>query len=559
MGEELLTVGITIEKSSGLKWSPPVAGQSQKSMIPVKPVEISKSLHPPLTLLIDKLRVAHQQENSIETFQGGLSPTSVPSPETTTDEDLDVTELTKKVDEYLEPLPPRGTAAQIWKNLHILGTTPSSDEAWDSYVFLLDIISEYPLVHTHIPHIPFSHLHRFCRVLARTRPKTHRQYLRLLSVMTYIVHCGGHLHQHEINALIDMAGKGRRMMQPDILEKQLSIFTDVRAGQLPGASIYTPEEWQQTLDPPFEPDIVTMTSLITSAARAGSAVTLREIVTLMKKIGLTPSRVSHIAMLAYYVKREDLSGLRATLQRMRQLDYNLGVEGLNACMHAYSKLRKLAVVFMIYRLLRHNVIPEEYRGENDINSATAELAEEFIFVEPADLPDKITYTLVVQVMAYHGQFRAAMEVFLDMLSRTQQEDRPSDSPSTPEPTDNKANDFHPTFAIYRGIFIGFCRHAIHPYEVARRQADDWTLANLRDIFQRFLTLPLDIHLTHAELWTVMYAFAKASDWDLDEMREVWLAIDKRFGIRLLRPEGNSAIVKLRRRLFPNDSSISRFK
>ena len=141
-----------------------------------------------------------------------------------------------------------------------------------------------------------------------------------------------------------------------------------------------------------------------------------------------------------------------------------------------------------------------------------------------------------------------MEVFLDMLSRTQVEP-PLEVESAAAPAVN--DDFQPTFAVYRGIFIGFCRHAVHPYEVARRQADDWTLANLREIFQRFLTLPPDLHLTQAELWVVMFAFAKASDWDIVEMRDAWVAMDKRFGIRLLRPHGNSALVKLKRRLFPD--------
>lgn len=553
IGEELKLANINPESLSTPPWIPPVAGQTQKSRIPIKPVEISTSRHAPLTALISELRVAYQQQENPESIEVS-SQTHAHISEATAGAIVDTSEAaelpTEGIDEYpMDTLPPRDTAAQIWKNLQILGTTPTSDEAWNAYVYILDVISEYPLVQEHVPQIPFSHLHRFCRVLSRARPKTHRQYLRLLSVMTYTKHCGGNLHQFEINALIDLAGKGLRKMQPETLESQLGVFTDVRAGQLPGASLYAPEEWQQPTGPAFEPDVVTLTSLITSAARGGNAITLRELVVLMNKLGLTPNRVTHIAMLAYYVNKDDFSGLRATLQRMRQLDLNLRVEGLNACMQAYSKLRKLTVVFMIYRLLRHNIVPEEYRGKNDIFEASAQLEEEFIFVEADDLPDKVTYTMVIQIMAYHGQFRAAMEVFLDMLLRTQAE--PSlDPESTDAPAAQDDGDFQPTFAVYRGIFIGFCRHAVHPYEVARRQADDWTLANLREIFQRFLTLPPDLHLTQAELWIVMFAFAKASDWDLAEMREAWTAMDMRFGIRLLRPHGNSALVKLKRRLFP---------
>ncbi|KAF9481985.1 hypothetical protein BDN70DRAFT_790967, partial [Pholiota conissans] len=407
------------------------------------------------------------------------------------------------------------------KNLQILGRTMSVDDAWTAYVYLIDTLSEYPRVQERIPQIPFSHLHRFCRVLSRHRPKTHRQFLRLLSVMMYIKHCDGDMKQWALNALVDLAGKGWRKTQPSVIAKQMDVFNDLLAGCMPGASEYAPESQNMMLNLAFKADVYTLTSLVTVAARGSDAGTLRELAAMMGKSGLVPNRVAHVAMLRYYEQRRDLPGLRATLQRMRQLNVDLGVEGLNACISAYSRLQKLDVVLMIYRLLRHNVIPEKYRGENDIIETGAQLAEEFIFVEEDVVADKITYVSVIQSMTYHGHFRASMEIFMDMLAMTQ---RKADNAVGP---DSQKNEFEPTIAVYRAIFLGFARHAIKPSQV-RNSKRDWTLDNLRKFFSRFLLLPSDTHITQAQLWMILDAFGKTSDWDDDELRQVWVAIDMRF-------------------------------
>jgi hypothetical protein len=251
------------------------------------------------------------------------------------------------------------------------------------------------------------------------------------------------------------------------------------------------------------------------------------------------------------------------------------LEGLNACIDAYSRFQKLDVVLIIYRLLRHNVIPEEYRGENDVIEAAAKLGEEFIFVEEDMLPDQITYVSVIQTMSYYGHFRAAMQVFIDMLSMTQQESQspfeqePSldtefpldmgaspdselfiDAEPSPATFNSYASDFEPTIAVYRAIFLGFARHAVPLAQANSFKKDDWTLNNLRKIFSRFLLLPIDTRITQAQLWTILDAFGKTSDWDYDELRQVWVSIDERFGIQLHKPHGNAALTRLKRTLFP---------
>ncbi|KAF8974733.1 hypothetical protein BDZ97DRAFT_1646799 [Flammula alnicola] len=410
-------------------------------------------------------------------------------------------------------------------------------------------MAEYALVQQRIQHVPFSHLHRFCRLLARNRPKTHRQFLRLLSVMTYIKHCGGELKKHEFNALIDHAGKGWRKTHPEDVAKAMGVFNDLMAGRMPGSSEYAPADQQALGGPPFQPDIYTVTSLISIAARGEDTMTLRGLSALMRDAELTPNRITHLAMLRYFVERADMTGFRATLQKMRQLGLDLGLDGLNACIMAYSQHRRLDVVLMVYRLLRHNMVPELYRGEGDINDAVAQLGEEFIFVEEEIVPDKATYTSVIQTMAYHGQFRGTIEVFIDMLSS------PNEEPGAPlVPTESgelQPARYEPTPGIYRAIFLGFSKYAVPPFDVTAEEPD-WTHDNLLELFDRFLALPPDTHLTQANVYIVMAAFAKTTASDLDAMRDAWKAIDGRFGIKLNKPDADSRLVKLKKQLFPDD-------
>ncbi|KAF8192422.1 hypothetical protein BJ912DRAFT_1057793 [Pholiota molesta] len=498
--EELEMADVLAEIPPVVAWAPSFGGKYRPTDT-IKPVEISQSLYAPLTQLITHLKNARQEEEihlAVE-VSDDKNAAAEPSPP--------------------EPPPPRDTAAQIWKNLQIIGRTMSTDDAWTAYVYLIDTLSEYPRVQELIPQIPFSHLHRFCRVLSRHRPKTHRQFLRLLSVLTYIKHCGGELKHWELNALIDLAGRGWRKTQPGVVAKQMEVLNDLLAGRMPGVSEYAPEGQQMLQGPAFKPDVHTLTSLITVAARGGETATLRELAVLMSNCQITPNRVTYVAMLRYYVQKQDLAGLRATLQRMRQLDIDLGLEGLNACIDAYSRFQKLDVVLIIYRLLRHNVIPEEYRGENDVIEAAAKLGEEFIFVEEDMLPDQIT------IPSGYGTSPDS-DLFID-------------AEPSPVTFNSYASDFEPTIAVYRAIFLG-----------QSFKKDDWTLNNLRKIFSRFLLLPIDTRITQAHLWTILDAFGKTSDWNYDELRQVWVSIDERFGIQLHKPHGNAALTRLKRTLFP---------
>ncbi|KAF8165098.1 hypothetical protein B0H34DRAFT_617319, partial [Crassisporium funariophilum] len=372
--------------------------------------------------------------------------------------------------------------------------------------------------------IPFSHLHRLARLLANNAPKTHRQFLRLLAVLTYLKHCGGNIQQHEWNALVDHAGKGWRKTRQEDFTNAMNVFNDMRAGRLPGSWDLLPPDVEVLEEgPSVEPDIYTYTSLLSIAARAMDGQALRNISTLMSNAGLAPNRITHLALLRYFTLQKNLGGVRATLLKMRQQDLTLGMDGLNACMWAFGNNGRLDIVMLIYQLLRHNMLPETYRGAGDITEVAGQLGEEFIFVEPEMKPDLATYTTVVQTMAYRGHFDPCVNVFMDMLTFDNTgNDVPLKAEEATLPTPSTG-----TMPIFRAFFLGFSRHAVSPSKHTKRST--WTLKNLRQIFDLFLSLPEDSNPSHTTIYLIMVAFDNASGHDIDLLRNVWNAVDRRFG------------------------------
>ena len=105
--------------------------------------------------------------------------------------------------------------------LGVLESTVSAPEAWDAYTTLCNMIPDNHDIASK-PFIPFAHLHRLCRLLSSNRPKTHLQFLRLLSALNFIRSTGGRIHLHEWNAIVDHAGRGWRKARPEDWENALS-------------------------------------------------------------------------------------------------------------------------------------------------------------------------------------------------------------------------------------------------------------------------------------------------------------------------------------------------
>jgi len=459
-----------------------------------------------------------------------------------------------------------GGDAVLKNELHVLATTTSAEEGWRAYGTLSRIQQRQNSLNggtNSIQVVPFAHLHRLARLIARNVPKTRPQFLRLLSVLTTIQNYGGVIQLHEWNALIDHAGKGYRTTLSQNFYNSLSIYCDMIYDRPPGSGFLSDDGFSFPREgnpyglrfPAAEPDIYTYTTLINLAARTGHLSLLHRATALLKEAGLSPNRITHLTLLKFFSAKGELSGIRSTLARMREQNLDIGVDELNACMMAYSKCLRVDIAIMIYRALRHNMVPEDYVGSDDITFVQKCLRGEGIFL-PSDLwPNEVTFTSMIQIMAYYGNLLATLSVFSDMLST------PNSEQGAPLVLDEKGELqralYAPTIAVFRAMFLGFYRHGVNPksLQTGRLESNpnelDWNLENLQTIFEKFISLPPSTKVTGSVMFWILGSFNKTSDRDVELLRTVWLRIEDWFGPSRNGPDHR--LTRWRKRLFPQET------
>lgn len=420
--------------------------------------------------------------------------------------------------------------------LHILSVTQDTNEAWDAYCGLLFSPSPPDLEG---PKIPFAHLHRVARLLASTPTKTREVFLRLLSVLLTIQRFGGEIPVYHWNALMAAAGGGYRKTSVEQFKLVFDTFKDMVLPNAPGASYGEEHQPEVVLGrgdlqgTPIEPDIYTYNTLISVAARTMDHVALRDATAALQNSGLSPDRISHLAMLKYFCGTKQSKGLRETLYKMRQQDLEIGLDGLNACIWGFARQGHLQVAADIYRVLRHHAIPEP--DESVIQSVVQELAEnENIVFQDEIIPNHITYTTMVQVMSYHGDLSAALNIFMDMLSSKNME---VGAPLHKDENGKLAPSYYtPILPVFRAIFLGFARHGIPPIKKGapftkrlRTSGEPlWTIENLSNIFDLFMDLPEGIDVKHQLVYWIMVAFAKTTNNNVALVRDRWEQIVAKF-------------------------------
>ncbi|RDB20495.1 hypothetical protein Hypma_012463 [Hypsizygus marmoreus] len=457
--------------------------------------------------------------------------------------------------------PPKGGLDTFRRELiHALGTTSSAAEGWDAYTQLI----AYASSHATQPAVPMFLMHRLCRLLAHHRPKTRTEYMRLMSVLTRIRETGGTIHLHEWNALIDSAWRGMRRTSVVDYENAVSFYKDMTLGLPPGTTLgqhHRDEELERLRSAPVEPDIYTHTTLINIAARTSDSHCFSHASSLLASSGLPPNRLTHLALVKYFTARKQPAGIRSTLMKMQQQGLELGLDGINACLSSYSYNRRLDVVMMIYRLLRHNRSPESDDEAGDLESVAKQLLREELIVVPPDVrPNEVTYTIMIQSMAYHGNLMAMLTVFVDMISASNLE---TGAPLITNATGEfKPTTYKPTMAIFRAVFLGYARHGFHlPKDGTippRHRANNppgqpsWTLQNLQKLFDAFMNMPAGTHLSQSVKFWVMVAFRKTSGNDISLLRHVWTQMESRFGGSWGGP--NNRLQGMRATLFPEGQS-----
>ncbi|KAF9246920.1 hypothetical protein BU15DRAFT_69772 [Melanogaster broomeanus] len=401
--------------------------------------------------------------------------------------------------------------------LQVMLTTDIATEAWGAYQELLFHHSQNSGSSKETV-IPYRHLHRLARVLASTKPRTRTVFLQLSSVLTTLQRTGGRVHVWEWNALIDFAGKQWRKTGLADYKASLNIYNSMGVLPLEGlpSSGETLNAELHSLGERLTPDIWTYTTLLSVASRSNSPHAIRHASNLLRTSGLSPNRFTHLCLLRYYTHRNEMSGVRSTLRAMKEQSLEVGLDGINACMWAYARNRHLDVALTIYRVLRNNVEPEPNFGADDVDEATLYLRD----VEGLDVPlglepDGITYTTMIQALAYHGDLIKALNVFVDMLSTPNRENRSL------------------------AIFLGFARHARKPNEHAKESfitatlrpsaLAAWNLENLQTVFTAFLELPEVPKPSERTVYWIIVAFGRTSGNDLGKLREIWAQLEDKYG------------------------------
>ncbi|OJA19240.1 hypothetical protein AZE42_05995 [Rhizopogon vesiculosus] len=438
------------------------------------------------------------------------------------------------MDSFEETPPERMKKRQ--KLLDYLLQATSVTEGWEAY-HTLTVMFPHHIHHlAGVPKIPQRHLHHLARLLASTKPRTRTLFLRLSAVLTTLHRSGGRIYLWEWNALLDCAGKRWRKCSLEDYKAAVEVFSTMTTTPQPSEN--TGGDGILAADPDFgrvQPDIITYTTLLYIAGRSLDPSAIRHASNLLRASGLPPNRITHLSLLYYYTRTKQLSGVRSTLQKMGEQGFEPGLDGINACIWAYARNGHMDIASTIYRVLRHNLQPELDVGDNDIEAAVKYLLDvESIPVPSKLIPDEITYTALIQSFAYHGQFMKALHVFVDMLSTPNRESKaPMDQ--TGEPLF-----YQPTLAAFRGLFLGFARHAQKPLSLKAppgslserlfpSQKSDWNLDNLHQVFKAFISLPADTKPSERLIYWILVSFGKASGDDPGKLRKVFLQLEQRFG------------------------------
>lgn len=426
--------------------------------------------------------------------------------------------------------------------LWIMLTAKSPDRAWAAYQELLS----YRVV------IPHHLLHQLVRLLASIKPRTRTVYLQLLSVLKTLQKNRGRVRLWEWNTLIDSAGKQWHKTRLEDYENAFDIFN--KTGVLPTGNAASADEGQalsveaRSCVTQQEPDIWTYNILLSIASRSNLPLTVRHASSLLLASGFPPNRYTHLCLLRYFAIRKDMRSVCSTLRKMKQQGLEVGLDGINACLWAYARNGRFDVALCVYRVLRSNVKPRPNLGEHNIDEDSRYIRDT-VGLDALDgiEPDEITYTMMIQALAYHGDLRNALSVFVDMLSTPNRE--------AGARTDENLVCYKPSMAAFRGLFLGFARHGQDP-EHRTVQAESiaaffpssqatWDQDTLETVFAAFLQLPSLPKPTDRLPYWILVAFDKTSGHDAAKLREVWTKLETKYG-----GGWSGRLEKIRRTIFP---------
>ena len=451
--------------------------------------------------------------------------------------------------------------------LDVMGTTQSFNEAWDAYrAFSSHPLAEDPSLNKY----PSRHLHRLISLLATIRPRTRKVFLSLASIMSTLRTSGHLIYTWEWNLLMDASAKGWRKTRFEDYKTSLRVFNDMLAYQKEvlksndlqhvdrNVRSSSHDDGSNPLHNDFVPDVYSYTTLISHAARTLSPQALEHARSLLDSTGIIPNRVTLLAQLHLHTNHNQMFGVRRIIAEIRDRGFSLDIYGVNSIIWAFARNEHMEVAEAIYQVLRNNIdtdVPDDgiLDGVDEGIAATAKFLDEVenIVVPPTMVPDRVTYTILIQSYAYQGDLTRALLVFAKMLSSL-------DRVAIWRGKAGTGARFPPVMQVFRAIFLGFYRHGVDPSRpIAHRRGHcrsrgghepglDWDLDNLYAIYKEFLELPASRKPEDRVLYWLIMAFEKCSGGDYWRMREVWTTLEGRWG-----DQWGSRLRRVRRTIYSN--------
>lgn len=485
-------------------------------------------------------------------------------------------------------------------SLQVMAETNSPETIWQAYRAAMqqDV------------HIPSVLLQRVTRVLVRKYAPTRETFIRLHDVLIQLQKQGDPIALWQWNMLIYYVGEGFRKLDTTHYHAALDIYWELMATQ----KLSDPEKR-------IKPNICTYTTLLHIAARTYNPQHVQHALSLLKESKLELDRVARLTLIPFYTHCHDFASLRRIARTFAERGEDIGIDGINAYLWAFGKWGRLGVAQEIYSCLRNNLkrklkteIPpspnpeppsaasisktappkahlrdevllqrqNEYIkriGIDDLDEdsslesmqsvpsvVTRKFSKETLDLAIAEyhVPDQITYTLCMQVFAFHGDLRQVLQIFREMLS----------TPDHTRPWLKKETMFEANQQAYRSLFMAFVKFTNRSARQARvlveslgvtaeaqqeeaeqqeegqLEDDTWIEEALRFVFESFLELdPNQSRPGNRTIRYLMQAFQNVTQNDTQTLIWVWASLEERFG-RLKVPPIFTDIARAARDLEP---------
>lgn len=293
--------------------------------------------------------------------------------------------------------------------------------------------------------LPSATIIRFSALLSRTRPRTRPLFHRLLGLLAILRAANEPLRSWQWNSLADFAGRGLRNTTLEDYRSVVAVVQDMNS------------------DPngQFKPDVVTFNILLAAATRTREHRAVQHALALMQASTISPDRLTFLTLVPFYGRVGELSRARDTLAAMVKEGWEVGIDGLTAAIWAWGQAGglDLEVAIGIYHALRRNVWdggasdrPVTTDALSDANNPVLTIPGLTPPLPPSLIPNRITYSVLIQCLCYHGDLVRALQVYSAYLSS------PRELYQELATKRDYLSEEETTVVIFRAFFLGFVRH-----------------------------------------------------------------------------------------------------